>query len=998
MNARCVLAVVATVVLSAGMAAADPALEERFRSPRREDRPWAYWWWLNGNVDEATITRDLEAMKSLGFGGLLHFDVRGYHDDHVPPPPERTVVMSPRWRELMRHALREADRVGLEVSINLSMCAGALMGPWPSKADAPKKLIWTSAQVTGPARLDCTLPPIPGEHSAEVALLAVRCPDSAPVVPPHVHAHPAPVWASPWRSDVPPTNPPVLVEGEPLDLTDKHDAEGRLTWEIPAGRWIMIRFAWTTAVGDPAHAGKVVTEYDVDVLDAAAVGRHFDRMGGALLEEAGELAGRTLTHFYSVSWEGAAPTWTGGFEDWFRARRGYPIRPWLPVLAGFAVGGAEAAARFVHDYHSALAEAMRDNFYGELQRRCHAVGLRWHAESGGPWNRALAAFARADQLAFLGRTDMPQGEFWFMEGPRRGRAPEFNRPAAMAAHIYGRPLAAAEAFTHMVRHWSEHPAVLKPLADHAFCDGINHLIWHTFTASPPEFGLPGIEYFAGSHLNPNVTWFPMARPFIEYLARCQTLLRHGRPVADLAVYVGERPYQHWGRGRRWSEVATLEAPAGHTYDLINTEVLLTRLECRDGDLALPEGLRYRALVVDLDDEILRPEPLRRVVELAEQGATLILGRRRPSASSSLADHPRSDAEVRELADRLWGPPGGDGGAEPHPLGRGRVFRRTAVADALAHIGLQPDLDGLWDFTHRTDRHIDVYFVAGHGHAPATFRVTGRRPELWDPASGAIRTPDGWAPTADGRTLVHLRLPTNGSVFVVFRETTGGFPAYDPPPTGVELSTMSNDAAHLRVWSAEAASWAVRPERVIPLPTEVPAPIELAGPWIVTFEPGRGAPEQIRLDQLVDWTHHTHPGVRYFSGRAIYRTTVELDADRAAHPARLEFGGVGVIARITVNGRPLGILWTPPWHLELTGHLRSGPNEIEVEVANLWINRLIGDAALPPEQRITKTNVRLEPGNRTLRVFQGFAANDPLTPSGLIGPVRLRFGREAAIRF
>jgi len=995
-SVRIAAVALAGITLAAMPAGAEPDLEARFRSPPREDRPWAYWWWLNGNVDEASITRDLEAMERVGLGGLLHFDVRGYHNDHLPPPPERTVFMSPRWRELMRHALREAHRLGLSVSVNLSMCAGALVGPWPTGADAPKKLIWTSTEVVGPARLDCVLPKIPGTYGAEIALFAVRCADRTAAEPPAGHIHPPPVWPSQWRSDVPATNAPVLVEGEPLDLTDKHDAEGRLTWEIPAGRWFLIRWAWTTAVGDPAQFGQVVTEGDVDVLDAEAVGRHFTRMGAALLEDAGSLAGSTLTHFYSVSWEGAAPTWTVRFEEWFQAHCGYSIRPWLPILAGFAVGGADQGARVVRDYHSALAAAMMEHFYGELQRRCHAAGLKWHAESGGPWNRSLAAFARADQLAFLGRTDMPQGEFWLRDSVGAKRPPEFNRPAAMAAHIYGRPLAAAEAFTHMVRHWSAHPAVLKPLADTAFCDGINHLIWHTFTASPPEFGLPGVEYFAGSHLNPNVTWFPMARPFIEYLARCQTLLRYGLPVADLAVYVGEQPYLHWGRGHPWSTRATLEAPRGYAFDLLNTEVLLTRLECRDGDLVLPEGLRYRTLVVDLDEDSLRPEPLRRFIELAEQGATLILGRRRPTASSSLLNYPQADAEVRELTERLWGTAAEADSPEPHRMGKGRIFRRSTVAEVLANLGVRPDLEGQCDFAHRTDGRTDVYFVAGHGDHSAIFRVADRRPELWDPTTGEIRPPDGWAPTADGRTLVHLRLPTNGSVFVVFRRPVGEYTAYAAPPSGVELVALSNRIARLRVWTRETNSWVIRPNHVAAIQPDLPAPKELQGPWTVAFEPGRGAPPEVRLDRLLDWTQHSDPGVRWFSGRATYRTTVELDGHLAALPARLELDGVGVIARVTVNGRELGILWTPPWQLEVSGHLQAGPNQIEIEVANLWINRLIGDAALPPEQRITRTNIQLEPGHRTLRIFQGFGANDPLVPSGLFGTARLRFGRDLTV--
>lgn len=971
-------------VLWAAVAARGDHLDERFVRPPIADRPWAYWWWLKANVDEATITRDLEAMKQVGFGGLLHFDVRGYHEDHVLPPPERTEFMSPEWRRLLVFSLKEAARLGLEVSVNLSSCAGALKGPWPVGADAPKRLVWCVAEIEGPARLDCQLPAEPGPGYHDVALLALRHAGGA-AAPPRDHGLVRLADDAPWLDESSPPVPRPMLDGPMVDLTDKHDAEGRVTWEVPPGRWSVVRFGWVVV---PDRG------YDVDVLDEEAVGRHFDRMGRAILSEAGPLAGSTLTHFYSVSWEGAAPTWTPRFETEFEANLGYPIRPWLPALAGFVVRDEVASARFIDDYYTALAGCFMDRFYGALQRLCGDAGLRWHAEAGGPWNRKLAAFARADQLAFLGRTDMPQGEFWFPGHGRMDRPTEFNRPAAMAAHIYGRPLAAAEAFTHMAQHWSAYPAALKPTADAAFCDGINHLIWHTFTASPSQFGLPGVEYFAGTHINPNVTWFPMASAFIDYLARCQVLLRHGRFVADLCVYLGDRPYQHWKRGPAWGANATLSAPRGHGYDIINNEVLLGRMEARDGRLVLPDGMEYRALVVDLDDEAVRPDVLRKIVALTEQGAAVILGRRRPGASSTLNGYPDSDDDVRALAKRLWGRD--EEAPARETFGQGVVFRRTSVAEALRALSVSPDVEGPWDYTHRAGNGIDVYFVAGDGEAEVAFRAAGRMPELWDPTTGAIRPAPAWRSDANGRTRVWLSMPTNGSVFVVFRSPPpDDAPALISEPAGVEQIAVASGRRRLRVWRSGGVELTNTAGRVFPVTAApVPEPMKLRGPWRVSFEPERGAPASAEFSELMDWTHHPDPGIRFFAGRATYRKAFELTAAQAAAPMRIELGGVGVIARVRLNGRDLGVVWTPPWRVDAGDAAREGANELEVDVANVWMNRLIGDAGLPPEKRIARSNVTLEPSNRTVRVFQGFGATDRLQPSGLFGPVRLVFGRLA----
>ena len=950
----------ATLMAPFAMAAGDE-LAEGFQNPPRAVGPWAYWWWIKGNVTEPSITRDLEAMKEKGFSGVLMFDARGYHESHVPPPRSRMEFMSHEWRQKLRFAMAEAKRLGLTMSVNLSSCAGALKGPWNVGDDAPKRLVWAARQVRGPSRFSEALPGGDWGRSWDVALVAAR------------HAGP--------REGKGATPKPMVTDVQ--DISNKVDPQGRLTWDVPPGQWTLLRFAYAVMKG---------REDEVDILSAEAVGRHFERMGGALLADAGPLAGQTLTHFYSVSWEGAIPTWTAGFDREFASRRGYDLWPCLPVLAGMTVGDKGKSARFLRDYRKTLGDCFMDHCYGTLRTLCRRAGLKWHSESGGPWNRKLPTFGHADQMAFLGRNDMPQGEFW-----HGGRA--MNRPAAMAAHIYGRPLAAAEAFTHMRAHWSAYPAALKPDADAAFCDGINHFIWHTFTASPPEFGKPGIEYFAGTHLNPNVTWWEQAGPFIKYLARCQFLLRQGQPVVDVCCYTGDGPYLHWGRGERWSANPTLTLGKSHAYDLMATEVLTKRLTVEGGSLALPEGMRYRLLVVDLEQAAALPAALRRIIELVEAGATVALGQRRPTRAPGLHGYPACDEQVRRLAARLWG--GATGAPPRRALGRGWVIAAASMDHALRLAGVAADVAGPWRWTHRRADDADIYFVSGEGQADVTFRVRGKEPELWDSRTGRIRDAILYRTSQEGRTVVPITLPANGSVFVVFRKPARAerLVSASAPAGGLEIVDRVDGGVRVRLWrKGRYVLETARGRKVAFDAASVVDPHALRGPWSLHFPSGWGAPASVAMDRLIAWNTHPHEGIRHFSGTATYRTSFELDAEQARRPVRLGLGQVGHIARVRVNGKDLGVVWTAPWRVDLSGVAKAGRNELEIDVTNLWVNRLVGDAGLPREQRRTRTNVPALPRGSRLPHYRGYSPEHRLVTSGLLGPVTLEFAEEQDARF
>ena len=899
---------------------------ETFKNPPDSVRPWVYYWQLKGNTSKELITRDLENMKEIGVGGLLVFDSRRYWDDydsktHVPVPLDiKYEFMSDEWVDMMSWLVSEAARLGLQVSFNISDSGGQLRGPWDMKELGPYELIWTEGNLNGPKNVSLDFGvPDDKPYYKDVAALAVR------IATPVSEGREAVKLNDAWS--------PVVYPGEGaprydkiVDLTDRIK-DGKLDWDVPEGAWKVLRFG-AVRIGEPGC---------VDILNAKSVEDYFRKTPGALLDAVGENAGKTLSHFYNVSWEGVHPNWSDGFDRFFAEKRGYEIRDYLPILRGLAPEGDLDPSRFVVDYMKTISDSFRANCYETVGRLCHERGVRWHSEDGGPWNRNSPLFKEADMLTFWGQNDFPQGEFWI------GDLARTNAPyAAMAAHIYGRRDVSLEAFTHMTKHWTSYPAMLKPYADTSFISGANFMIWHTYTASPEELGKPGFEYFAGSHVNSNVTWQPYVKPFMDYMARCQHLLRQGVPVADVCVYASDKNYVMWGLAKTWNEKSTLTLPKGYKYDLLDSKVLVERLTYEDGWFVLPGGAKYRVLVFDPTDENIPEKAIKKIRDLAKQGAPVVLGATEPKRSVGLENWPDCDKNVQTLADELW-----RSGVFAN------VFRGVDLGAALKTLKIAPDVetDLDVDFAHRKVGDVDIYFLAAPGKdalaGSGFFRVSGKKVSWWNPIDGSVEAAMS-EPADDGRTYVLIPLRA-GSNFIVFSDDDF-FPSYL-----IEKETT----------------------------------VELEAPWIVRFDPKYGGPEQTTFDKLTYWNENDDPGIKYYSGTATYSTEFALTEEQTLKRLVLSLGTVKDIARVRLNGVDLGVVWTDPWTVELQGAAKADKNLLEIDVCNCWRNRLIGDAALEPSERFTKTNVVLlkedDPEHKT-PAYRGYLASDPLEPSGLIGPV------------
>ena len=910
-----------------------PVTIENFANPPKTVRPWAYYWNLKGNTSKELVTRDVGNMDEIGLGGMLVFDSRRYWDDydsktHVPVPLEiRHEFMSPGWRDVMATLVSEAAKREMQVSFNISDSGGQLRGPWDMKELGPYELVWAEGNVEGPkaVTLNCAKPDLP--YFYDVATLAVRIASDDDRAREQVTLNPA--WA-PVALNVPLGAPKYDLV---VDLSEKVE-RGRFDWDAPEGRWKILRFG-AARIGEPGC---------VDILNREAVANYFEKMPGQLLKDVGDAAGTTLSHFYNVSWEGVHPNWTRGFEEFFTERRGYSIRDYLPVLRGLQPQNGPDGNRILADYMRTISDAFALNCYETGGAVWHERGVRWHSEDGGPWTRHSPLFKEADMLSFGGRNDFPQGEFWI------GRIEQTNAPyAAMAAHIYGRKLVSLEAFTHMNKHWSVYPAILKFYADASFLAGANHMIWHTYTASEESLGKPGFEYFAGTHLNSNVTWQPYVKPFIDYMARCQLLLRHGDFVADYCVYTSDKNYVMWGLAEKWRDGSSLKAPNGYRYDLLDAPTLVDRLEYRDGKFTLPGGAQYRLLVFDPGEEKAPVEVMRKLKSLAEQGAPILLGDRDPLNSISAFNWREADEETRAIAKEL------------RNAQANNIYRDQDVLATLDALGVAPDFtsDDPLLFVRRSSAELDVFFVATYqetrsGARNCVFRVEPDRvPTLWDPKTGEVTTIP-YESTQDGR----VRIPfVPSSTFIVFsskEKPIAAAPYRDP-----------NRQARRKIG-------------VFP-------------PCEVEFDPALGGPGVVRWNQLAFWNQVNDDRIKYYSGTAVYRFNVTLDEDFAnSNELILKLGTVRDIARVKLNGVDCGIAWTRPYDVRIDDAAKPGENLLEIEVANCWQNRLIGDAALPLEERITKTNVVLESGDSktTMPPYRGYLATDPLETSGLTGPIEI----------
>jgi (4-O-methyl)-D-glucuronate---lignin esterase len=745
-------------VVLTGFAAPTDSLESGFLNPPDSAKPQVWWQWMNGNITKVGIAADLKAMKQIGIGGATIVNL----DCGIPPGP--VPFMSAQWQEDFKFAVREANRLGLQICVE--NCAGwsSSGGPWITVTNAMQRVTTSELDLTGPTNFDAALPQPPTNLNfyRDIAVLAFPAPKTQATIA-NIDAKDGlngdEVLSS---SDAGDSTAGAIPLRKIIDLSSRLDTGGRLHWRVPAGQWIVLRFGYTPTGVDNHPAPKAGTGLECDKLSKTGLVANWAGYMQKILDDAGPLAGKTFDSSLIDSYEVGGQNWTKDFRGEFEKLRGYDPLKYLPTFTGRVVDNPEMSERFLWDVRRTIADLFAENYYGYFSELCREHGLFSAVE---PYTGPFESLQSGASLGVV------MGEFW-----AGSQGDPSIKLAASVAHIYGKTIVGAESFTASPEHgrWQNYPYSLKPLGDLMFCEGVNRYTFHRYAMQPWTNRWPGMTMGQwGIHFERTETWWNQGKPWIDYITRCQFLLQQGHAVEDAAYFDGQSaPVE--------TRVGNPPLPPGYDYDAVDADVLLHGATMKDGRLTLASGANYAVLILPPEDINMTPRMMKCLRKLVRAGATVVGPR--PQHSPSLEDYPECDAQVKKIAGELWGNCNGKTVLE-HKYGKGRIVWGKPLAEVFAEESLKPDFEfhGASKATdlayaHRVDGETDIYFVSNQRRqfdsAECTFRVSGKVPELWHPDTGVIEPAPIWN-EANRRTTVFLQFAPAGSVFVVFRNQPPG---------------------------------------------------------------------------------------------------------------------------------------------------------------------------------------------------------------------------------
>lgn len=971
-------------------------LKTGFIQPADRYKPGVYWYFMDGNMSAETITKDLESMKKAGIGNLIFLEV------NVGIPRGPVDFLSSAWTSLFVHAEKEARRLGIEITLGIGPGWTGSGGPWVKPEESMKHLVSSQVTVAAEDHLPIVLPvPMPkkpffGEENLseavkrewlnyyeDVAVLAFpfkeqstriadqeekalyyRAPYSSGTVRPYLSS---PSNAANQKSE-------AIQKSEVLDLTGKMKADGMLNWSPPSGKWIVMRFGSRNngAITRPAPVPGLGLE--ADKFDTIALNNHLNTYVGKLLQAIGKVQpneGGGLKRLHMDSWEMGAQNWTANFRKEFEKSRGYDPLKYYPVYSGNIVGSVAESERFLWDLRQTAQELVLEHHAQQVKRYAQRHQLSLSIE---PYDMNPTADLELGAVA-----DVPMAEFW-------SKGFGFNATysvieATSIAHIMGKSLVPAEAFTAQDDEaWKQHPGSMKNQGDWAFAAGINRFVYHTFQNQFLADSLkPGATMGPyGVHWDRSQTWWPMVDGYHTYVSRCQYLLQQGRTVADVLYLTPEGSPLVFVPPASAILGDVIGDRKGYNFDGCSPGQLM-RATVKNQQVVFPGGATYQLLVLPAY-ESMTPELLTKIGDLVNQGATVVGSP--PLRSPSLVDYPSCDRKVEQLSKTIWGSLEPPAAVTHRKYGNGQVIWGGTISEKIDHLypyydetagilqakGLPEDFqaDGPVRYTHRTEVNRDIYFVANTTDKPikisAQFRTVQGAPELWNAVTGKISPLYNFKVT-NNSTTVALPLDAYESCFVLFSKENKWLPAK------VRKATTLNTL------------------------------LALNGAWDVYFDPKWGGPAHTVFHDLSDWTKNSEEGIKYYSGIASYHKKFDLKLAKKEGPLYLDLGKIKNIARIILNGKDLGVVWTAPWRIDISDVVKAKNNELTIEVANLWPNRIIGDEKKPfdgvangqwPEW-LLKNQPRTS-GRYTFTSYQPYKADAPLFESGLIGPVTITLER------
>lgn len=749
-----------------------------------------------------------------------------------------------------------------------------------------------------------------------------------------------------------------------INLSAKMDARGHLKWQAPAGNWIIVRIGHTST-GHTNATGGAGKGLECDKFNPAAIKIQFDNwFAQAFARTDPSLAAEVLKIFHVDSWECGSQNWSITFKDEFRKRRGYDPLPYLLTVTGVPVTDAAASEKFLHDMRWTIAELINDVFYKTLSALAHEKGCHFSAES-------VAPTMVSDGMLHYKTVDMPMGEFW-LNSPTHDK-PNDMLDAISGAHVYGKNIVQAEAFTTLRMTWGEHPGMLKSLGDRNFALGINKMVLHVFAHNPwldrkPGMTLDGI----GLYFQRDQTWFKQGKAWIDYLTRCQAMLQMGKPVVDIAVFTGEEIPRRsvlpdrlintlpgiFGTKKLAQEAKRLENAGqplrtipdgvthsanmadpekwidplnGYSYDSFNPDAL-ELATVKNGRIVMPGGASYAMLVIPgrhpmhPNSSLMSVAVARKVLSLLKNGATVLMSNEYTAAIGLNEKDDSIKMLMKELFSKKY---------------KGKLVPVPYKESSFDKLGLSKDIDienneHALAWCHRQVTDGDFYFISNQKSFPVYVNISLRSPageaEIWDPVTGAIHTASAYMD--NNRTRLHLTMEASQSLFIIMRK-----------PNAVIVSEPPHDIKKM----------------------------DLGTNWRVVF-----GNDSIQMNELKSWPELDDPAIKYYSGTALYKKEFMVGQADIGKTAMLEIGAIYNIATIKINGIEMATLWTRPYNVNIEKALRPGLNTIEIAVTNTWANRLIGDQQLPEKQRSTWTTAPFR------------LAGKPLLPAGITGNMILSF--------
>lgn len=962
-------------------------LKNGFLHPPDDAHVKTYWWWINGSADKERIREELEAFRRAGISAVDIFDI-GTPDhsdsrDIVEPGP---AFMNDEYLEYIAYAVEVADELGMKIGLNLASSWNA-GGEWIPPKHASKSLYFSKINVTGAdnnQEIDIPFPTLRKEDDRGRNIIIEYDDNGRPAYYDEVA-----VIAVPSHNETayPDTS-------EILNLTKYLDSENNtLNWDAPEGDWEVYRYIVANSgrqVVLPSENswGPIIDHYDADAMEFH-VNYFIDRLS-TVIDDIEESA---LSYLYLASYEARGFSWTTVLPETFRSQHGYDVYKFLPSLHiqdSFVQSGYpedDTAQGFLYDFNQTISDMMINNHYRKGREVANKVGLQLISESGGPGLPLHNAPVEA--LGALGALDIPRGEFWyqhsrwttedvrFAHGDSLDLLQMVKGPTA-AGNIYQKPQVEMEAFTSW-RQWQTGPYDIKSIGDRAFAEGMNRVVVHGASHNPEGTGYPGIVYHAGTHYNDKRVWWPKVKPFNDYLSRISYMAQEGSFYSDVLYYHGDQaPNIVRAKNQDFS------VGSGYDYEVVNTDILLRDLTVEDGKLVLPGVGEYHVMVLDPSDTI-NPLVLEKIIELANQGG-IILGKK-PQGKPGLSFDEWSTEEVQTKISNNWTTVGTQNPSREN-LSSGKIIDGMSALEALQLLGIKPDiaysgqkLNGPLDYIHYKTEDLSYYFVRNTTDTWLTknvnFRETGKVPELWNPVTSDQHSLSVYNVLED-QISIPLTFKPNDAYFIVFREgdeqpaweemvtTEGDIPAYEVTNEGY----VFRDLGEVRLQKADQVNEFSTGNQSF----------SIEGEWQLEFPDIWGAPQTATFPELISWTESETEGIRYFSGVGTYHKTFDFTFEESElgseYRVYLNLGDLEKVGEVWLNGDPLGITWAKPHEYDITEYIQSGNNALIIEIANVWANRVIGDARTGEDFTTTNiTNVRGTPWEEV-----------SLVPSGLLGPV------------